>query len=159
MVLCPAPGTGRTAGKNASWPAVPWTVSYSRDWRRRIDAVPEATPLLAEWLRRVALDLTGLPPTPRDYADYLADRAKDPPRCQGARGGPTPGLSNFGERWAALWLDLARYSDTYGFEKDPHRDIWPWRDWVIRAFNADMPFDQFTIRQLAGDQLEHPYGG
>ena len=60
---------------------------------------------------------------------------------------------HFGERWAAVWLDLARYSDTYGFEKDPHRDIWPFRDWVIRAFNADMPYDQFTIEQLAGDLL------
>jgi hypothetical protein len=61
--------------------------------------------------------------------------------------------SAFGERWAAVWLDLARYSDTYGFEKDSPRDIWPFRDWVIRAFNADMPYDQFTIEQLAGDLL------
>lgn len=57
-----------------------------------------------------------------------------------------------------MWLDLARYSDTYGFEKDPHREIWPWRDWVIRALNADMPFDQFTVKQLAGDLLENPTG-
>jgi hypothetical protein len=52
-----------------------------------------------------------------------------------------------------VWLDLARYSDTYGFEKDPHRDVWPFRDWVIRAFNSDMPYDRFTIEQLAGDLL------
>lgn len=62
----------------------------------------------------------------------------------------------YGERWAALWLDLARFSDTMGYEKDPARTIWPFRDWVIRAFNADLPFDQFTLKQLAGDLLENP---
>lgn len=141
--------------KHASWPIVP----SDRFVLARLEAEglapsPEATP--AEWLRRVSLDLTGLPPTPRDYADYLADRAKDPRGAQERVVDRLLASPNFGERWAALWLDLARYSDTYGFEKDPGRDIWPWRDWVIRAFNADMPFDQFTIRQLAGDQLEHP---
>ncbi|MFM9058394.1 MAG: DUF1549 and DUF1553 domain-containing protein, partial [Planctomycetaceae bacterium] len=60
---------------------------------------------------------------------------------------------HFGERWASVWLDLARYADTTGFEKDSTRSIWPWRDWVIRAFNDDMPFDRFTVRQLAGDLL------
>jgi hypothetical protein len=60
---------------------------------------------------------------------------------------------HYGERWAAMWLDLARYADTMGFEKDPHRDMWPYRDWVIRALNQDMPFDEFTIKQLAGDLL------
>ena len=61
---------------------------------------------------------------------------------------------HFGERWASMWLDLARYADTTGYEADPHRDIWPYRDWVIRAFNEDMPYDEFTIKQLAGDLLE-----
>ena len=56
----------------------------------------------------------------------------------------------FGERWASMWLDLARYADSKGYEKDIPRTIWRYRDWVIRAFNADMPFDQFTIEQLAG---------
>ncbi|HXJ75145.1 MAG TPA: DUF1549 domain-containing protein, partial [Candidatus Dormibacteraeota bacterium] len=60
---------------------------------------------------------------------------------------------HYGERWARRWLDLARYADTNGFEKDKPRNMWPWRDWVINAFNADMPFDQFTIEQLAGDML------
>ena len=115
---------------------------------------PEASP--DEWLRRVSFDLIGLPPSPEEYSLYLADRRHDP---RGARERVVDRLlasPHFGERWATLWLDLARYSDTYGFEKDPHRDIWPWRDWVIRAFNSDMPFDQFTLRQLAGDLFEHP---
>ena len=59
----------------------------------------------------------------------------------------------YGERWARQWLDLARYADTNGYEKDRERSIWPYRDWVIRALNADMPFDQFTVEQLAGDML------
>ena len=59
----------------------------------------------------------------------------------------------YGERWARRWLDLARYADTNGFEKDRDRSIWPYRDWVIRALNEDMPFDEFTIRQIAGDLL------
>ena len=60
---------------------------------------------------------------------------------------------HYGERWARRWLDLARYADTNGYEKDRPRSIWPWRDWVIQALNADMPFDEFTIKQLAGDML------
>ena len=99
--------------------------------------------------RRVYLDLTGLPPTPAEAdafankpnASYeeLVDHLLSSPR--------------YGERWARRWLDLARYADTNGYEKDRNRSIWPWRDWVIKALNADMPFDQFTIEQLAGDLL------
>jgi len=115
---------------------------------------PEAPP--AEWLRRVTFDLTGLPPKLEEFEAFLPEWKKD---AQAAREKVVDRLlasPRFGERWAAMWLDLARYSDTYGYEKDPPRDIWPWRDWVIRAFNADLPFDQFTINQLAGDLLEHP---
>jgi hypothetical protein len=108
------------------------------------------------WLRRVSLDLTGLPPTPEQFETFMADRARDPEKARERVVDQLLASPSFGERWAAVWLDLARYSDTYGFEKDPHRDIWPWRDWVIRAFNSDLPFDQFTIRQLAGDLLESP---
>ena len=107
---------------------------------------PEAPP--AEWLRRVSFDLTGLPPTPDELAAFKKD-----PSARAAVVDRLLASPRFGERWATVWLDLARYSDTYGFEKDPNRDIWPWRDWVIRAFNADMPYDQFTIEQLAGDLL------
>ncbi|MGE3309436.1 MAG: PSD1 and planctomycete cytochrome C domain-containing protein [Limisphaerales bacterium] len=119
---------------------------------RGLKPSPEAN--AAQWLRRVTLDLTGLPPTVQEYEAYLEDRESDPRAARERVVDRLLASPRFGERWAAVWLDLARYSDTYGFEKDPHRDIWPWRDWVIRAFNADMPFDQFTIRQLAGDLLE-----
>ena len=101
-------------------------------------------------IRRLTLDLTGLPPTieetdafvndtdPLAY-EKVVDRLLKSPR--------------YGERWARLWLDLARYADTNGYEKDRPRSIWPYRDWVVRALNADMPFDQFSIEQLAGDML------
>ncbi|MCC6231361.1 MAG: PSD1 domain-containing protein [Verrucomicrobiales bacterium] len=141
--------------KDASWAAVPIDrFILARLETEHLKPSPEAT--AAEWLRRVTLDLTGLPPAPRDYEAFLEDRRDDPRRAKERVVDRLLSSPRYGERWAAMWLDLARYSDTYGFEKDPHRDIWPWRDWVIRAFNADLPFDEFTIRQLAGDLLENP---
>lgn len=104
------------------------------------------------WLRRVYFDLTGLPPSAADYQDFEGD---DSPQARERVVDRLLASPRFGERWAAMWLDLARYADTMGFEKDPHRNIWPYRDWVIRALNADMPFDEFTIKQLAGDLLPH----
>ncbi|MDI1311444.1 PSD1 and planctomycete cytochrome C domain-containing protein [Prosthecobacter sp.] len=93
-------------------------------------------------LRRVSLDLTGLPPTEgelkNDYAKTVA-RLLDSPR--------------FGERWAWDWLDAARYADTNGYQGDPERTMWPWRDWVVKAINENMPYDRFTIWQLGGDLL------
>lgn len=118
---------------------------------------PAAAP--HEWLRRVSLDLIGLPPTLEDWDAFRDAYAADPEAAMAAAADGLLASPHFGERWAAVWLDFARYSDTFGFEKDPHRDIWPFRDWVIRAFNADMPFDQFTIKQLAGDLLENPEPG
>ncbi len=112
----------------------------------------------AAWLRRVSLDLTGLPPTLAEFEAFVAGGQGD---AQAAKERVVDRLlqsEHFGEHWASVWLDLARYSDTFGFEKDPQRDIWPWRDWVIRAFNADMPFDEFTIKQLAGDLLPQAKG-
>ena len=104
-------------------------------------------------VRRVYLDLIGLPPSPKEADEFihspdtqayekLVDRLLKSPR--------------YGERWARDWLDLARYADTNGYEKDRARSIWPFRDWVIRALNDDMPFDQFSIEQLAGDMLPNP---
>lgn len=118
---------------------------------------PEATP--AEWLRRVSLDLTGLPPTPEEWEEFRRASERDPRKAAEAAADRLLASPHFGERWASVWLDLARYSDTTGFEKDPHRDIWPYRDWVIRAFNAGMPFDEFTVKQLAGDLLKNPEPG
>jgi hypothetical protein len=102
------------------------------------------------WLRRVTFDLTGLPPTLGQIRDFERDTSTGAKEAVVDRLLRSP---EFGERWASVWLDLARYADSMGFEKDPHRPIWPWRDWVIRALNENMPFDEFTIRQLAGDLL------
>lgn len=100
--------------------------------------------------RRVSLDLTGLPPTPAEVEAFLKD-----PSDSGYERWVDQLLASprYGERWGRRWMDLARYADTNGYEKDRTRSIWPWRDWVIRALNADMPFDRFTIEQLAGDLL------
>jgi len=100
--------------------------------------------------RRVHLDLVGLPPTPEELDAFLADPAADAFERLVDRLLASP---RYGERWARKWLDLARYADTNGYEKDRGRTIWPWRDWVIRALNDDLPFDEFTIRQVAGDML------
>jgi mono/diheme cytochrome c family protein len=101
-------------------------------------------------LRRVSLDLTGLPPSPKEIDAFLADKSPDAYAKVVDRLLASP---QYGERWARLWLDLARYADTNGYEKDGRRSIWPYRDWVIDAFNRDMPFDTFTIEQIAGDML------
>jgi hypothetical protein len=145
------------APRNSSWPQCPLDAFVARrlDQEGLVPA-PPAGP--AEWLRRVSLDLTGLPPTVEDYEIFVGDGGCGPDVAADrvARAKQVDRLlasPHFGERWASMWLDLARYADTLGFEKDPNRTIWPWRDWVIRAFNDDMPFDRFTVRQLAGDLL------
>jgi hypothetical protein len=100
--------------------------------------------------RRVALDLTGLPPTPEDVDAFIEDSRPDAYERFVDDQLADPG---FGERWARVWLDVARYADTRGYEADRSRTMWPWRDWVIEAFNDDLSFDRFTIAQLAGDLL------
>ena len=101
-------------------------------------------------IRRLSLDLTGLPPTPAEVDAFLADRSGNAYEKVVDRLLSSP---RYGERMAMQWLDLARYADTHGYHIDSHRDMWPWRDWLIRAFNRNLPFDQFTIQQLAGDLL------
>ncbi|MBL9186955.1 MAG: PSD1 domain-containing protein [Opitutaceae bacterium] len=109
---------------------------------------PAADP--ATLLRRVSLDLTGVPPSPAELDAYLADQTPGVYERAVERLLASP---RYGERWAWDWLDLARYADTNGFQGDPERTMWPWRDWVVNALNANMPYDQFTIEQLAGDLL------
>ena len=101
-------------------------------------------------VRRVYLDLIGLPPTPEQADRFVYDSRPDAYERLVDELLASP---HYGERWARRWLDLARYSDTNGYEKDRPRMMWPYRDWVINALNDDMPFDQFTIDQLAGDML------
>lgn len=107
----------------------------------------------ATLLRRVYLDLIGLPPMPEQLVKFLADDSDDAYEKVVDELLKSP---QFGEKWASMWLDLARYSDSRGYQKDNARNIWEYRDWVIRAFNRNMPFDQFAKEQLAGDLLANP---
>ncbi|MBK8096202.1 MAG: PSD1 domain-containing protein [Planctomycetes bacterium] len=117
-----------------------------REGLRPSPAAPRAT-----WLRRVALDLCGLPPTPAEVAAFLADTAPDAYERQVDR---LLALPSYGEQRAWRWLDLARYADSMGYEKDGlRRTMWRWRDQLIASWNEDVPFDRFTQEQLAGDLL------
>ncbi len=104
-------------------------------------------------LRRVSLDLIGLPAS-KELSDAFL--RKDNPITYEQLVDELLATPQYGERWASMWLDLARYADSKGFERDPNRSIYPYRDYVIQAFNQDMPYDQFIIEQLAGDLLENP---
>ena len=104
-------------------------------------------------LRRLALDLTGLPPTPEEVDAFVEDGRPDAYERLVERLLASP---HYGERWGRHWLDLARYADSNGYSVDAPRTIWPYRDWVIAALNRDLPFDRFTIEQLAGDLLPLP---
>lgn len=101
-------------------------------------------------LRRVSLDITGLPPTPEEIAAYIADESPDAYKNVVDR---LLASERYGERMAVDWLDISRYADSYGFQVDRERDVWAWRDWVIGAFNRNLPFDEFVTWQLAGDLL------
>ncbi len=104
-------------------------------------------------LRRVYLDLVGLPPSPEELDVYLADAAPDAYEKAVDRLLASP---RYGERMVWEWLDAARYADTNGYQGDPTRAMWHWRDWAINALNENLPFDQFTIQQIAGDLLPQP---
>jgi hypothetical protein len=104
-------------------------------------------------LRRLSLDLIGLPPTPAEIDSFLNDKSPNAYEKQVERLLASP---HYGEKWARMWLDAARYADSDGFEKDKQRSVWFYRDWVINAFNRDLPYNQFVIEQIAGDLLPHP---
>jgi hypothetical protein len=116
--------------------------------REGLKPSPEADK--ATLLRRVSYDLTGLPPAPAEVDAFLADNSPDAYEKQVDRLLHSP---HYGERMAMPWLDAARYADTHGYHIDSLRGMWPWRDWVINAFNTNMPFDEFAIEQLASDLL------
>ncbi|MDE0891435.1 MAG: DUF1549 domain-containing protein, partial [Planctomycetota bacterium] len=105
------------------------------------------------WLRRVSLDLTGLPPHPDEVTAFLADDEADAYERVVER---LLGSPHYAEHMARYWLDLARYADSHGYQYDQERQMWGWRDWVIEAYAENMPFDRFTIEQLAGDLLDAP---
>ena len=118
---------------------------------KKLDLSPEAD--RATLLRRVALDLTGLPPTLPELNAFLKESQPGAYERVVDRLLASP---HYGERWGRHWLDVARYADTDGYTIDAARDIWPYRDWVLKATNDDMPFDQFVIEQVAGDLLPNP---
>ncbi|HEX4122588.1 MAG TPA: PSD1 and planctomycete cytochrome C domain-containing protein [Verrucomicrobiae bacterium] len=135
--------------KNKKWARNPIDVFVlARLEEEKLSPAPEADrPTL---LRRLSLDLTGLPPTIQEIQDFVADRRPDAYEREMERLLASP---HYGECWARHWLDVAHYADSNGYEKDLTRSIWPYRDWVINAYNENMPFDQFAIDQLAGDML------
>jgi hypothetical protein len=119
--------------------------------REKVEHAAEAT--RESWIRRVTFDLTGLPPTPEEIDAFLADTSEGAYEKVVERLLKSPA---YGERMANDWLDVARYADTFGYQSDRDMHVWPWRDWLIRAFNANLPYDQFIHWQTAGDLLEKP---
>jgi hypothetical protein len=140
------------AVKNSAWVRNPIdNFILAKLEKEGLQPAPEANK--STLLRRVYLDLTGLPPTPQELRDFLADSRPDAYERVVDRLLASP---HYGEHWASQWLDLARYADSNGYEKDSQRTAWEYRDWVIRALNADLSFRDFTIDQIAGDMLPNP---
>ena len=120
----------------------------------KLQPSPPADP--ATLARRIYLDLVGLPPSPQQLDAFLQAYRQNRARAVAELVRSLASSPQFGERWARLWLDIARFADSNGFEKDLLREMWAWRTWVIQAFNRDMPYDRFIIEQLAGDLLPNP---
>ena len=135
--------------KNRAWPRNPMDhFILARLEKEGLQPSPEADKVTL--LRRLTLDLIGLPPSIEEVDAFLADAGPKAYEKQVERLLASP---HYGERWGRLWLDAARYADSDGFEKDKQRWVWFYRDWVIQAFNRDMPYDRFLIEQIAGDLL------
>ena len=135
--------------KDRSWPSNPID-SFVLARLEREGLHPSLEADRRTLIRRVSLDLTGLPPTPAEVDAFLGDASPDAWEHVVDRLLASP---RYAERMATRWLDAARYSDTNGYQSDGERSMWRWRDWVIDAFDRNMPFDQFTIEQIAGDLL------
>ena len=145
-------GVKGVKGGVEGWGRQPWDALVQARLERE-NVVPAKEADKATLARRAALDLTGLPPAPGLFDAFVRDTSPQAYEhyVDGLLASPA-----YGERWAAVWLDLARFADTKGYEKDLKRTLWRYRDWLIDAFNADMPYDQFTREQLAGDLLPNP---
>lgn len=124
--------------------------AFVLDRLRREGLSPSRDASRERWLRRVSYDVTGLPPSPKEVTSFLSDRSSDAYESVVDRLLASP---RYGERMAVPWLDSARYGDSYGYQSDLIAPVWPYRDWVVRAFNANMPYDEFVTEQLAGDLL------
>jgi len=120
--------------------------------KENLEPAPQATP--DELIRRVTFDLTGLPPKPADISEFLTDWSNHPDQAWGDLIDRLLASPHYGERWAQHWLDIVRYADTAGFSNDYERsNAWRYRDYVIRAFNDDKPFEEFVLQQIAGDEF------
>ncbi len=130
--------------------------AFVRDRLHREHLLPSSTADAITLIRRLSLDLTGLPPTIDEVDRFVADFTADQTKAYAELVERLLRSPRYGERWARWWLDQARYADSNGYSVDAPRQIWKYRDWVIDALNRDLPFDQFTVEQLAGDLLPHP---
>lgn len=138
--------------RNKTWTKNPIDLFIlARLEKANLQSSPEADK--STLLRRVHLDITGLPPTPAEMQEFLSDKRPDAYERVVDKLLSSP---HYGERWGRQWLDLARYADTDGYTIDAPRDIWKYRDWVINAVNQDMPYSEFVIEQIAGDLLPNP---
>ncbi|NNE94113.1 MAG: DUF1553 domain-containing protein [Verrucomicrobiales bacterium] len=143
------------AVKNGKWPKNgidPFVLAQLET--EKIEPSPMASPHTL--IRRMSLDLTGLLPDPKRVESFVSEFKTDADAAVKKLADELLASPHYGERWGRHWLDQARYADSHGYTIDGERTMWPFRDWVIRQVNADMPFDQFTIEQLAGDLLEKP---
>jgi cytochrome c553 len=140
------------AVKNQAWPRneIDRFILAKLEANNLTPSLPASPEIL---IRRLSLDLTGLPPTPTEVEAFSKAYIKDPASSIEQLATRLLASQQFGVRWARPWLDLARYADSHGFQRDDLREVWAWRDWVVNALNANMPFDQFTLEQIAGDLL------
>lgn len=120
---------------------------------------PAADATARRWMRRASLDLIGLPPSPEDLQQFEKELSEQGEQAYERAVDRLLASPHYGERWASVWLDQVRYADSMGLGLDRTRSIWAYRDWVIRVLNADMPYDQFTVKQLAGDLLPNASPG